>query len=336
VTHPTRPSSSIAAAAALAFLAAGCGGGGGSPAIEVPQGVRSVPASAGSDVTNNNLGTFSGPLARAVMSVSSNGVVGSVAGERESPHGVGGARAALPATARWALAVARQRPGGREQPQAVSNETIACPFGGSMAISVNDADNDEELSAGDSVTLTAFSCVLEATLPMANGSFAMTVNAVELDANDEPTALDASASFANFMLAGFGSMNGAFRLWTKTEGASERVRINYQALTVTEGSQPVTYDFDAYGVMSGSGGSFDLNGGLRLNGQTYAVVGGDVFSFSGDNPPGLGSVRLLDAAGDALRLSARSASTLDLEFFPAGSTAATTSLLGQLWSSFRQ
>jgi hypothetical protein len=335
----TRPSSSFVAAAALAFLGAGCGGGGGGPApIEVPQGVRSVAASAGADVTSTGFDAFAGPLARAVMSVSSNGVVGTVAGGREAPQAAGGAaRAALAAPARWALAVAGStRPSGREQAQAVSSETIACPFGGSMTISVNDADNNQELSAGDSVTLTAFSCVLEATLPMANGGFAMTINAVELDSNDEPTALDATASFSNFTLAGFGSMNGAFRLWTKTEGASERIRINYQALVVNEGQQTVTYDFDAYGLMSASGGSFDLNGGLRLNGQTYSVVGGDVFSFSGDNPPGVGSVRLIDAAGDALKLSARSASTLDLEFFPAGSAAATASLLGQLWSSFRQ
>lgn len=325
-------------AAATAALLVGCGGGGGEPAaIEVPQGVRSVAASSGADVTANSLGAFGAPLARAVMSVSSNGVVGTVGGGRESPQAASGARAALPAPARWALAVAGSaRPSGREQTQAVSSETIACPFGGSIMISVNDADNNQELSAGDSVSITAFSCVLEATLPMANGGFAMTINAVELDNNDEPTALDATASFSSFTLAGFGSMNGAFRLWTKTEGSSERIRINYQALAVTESQQTVTYDFDAYGLMSASGGSFDLNGGLRLNGQTYSVVGGDVFSFSGDNPPGFGSLRLVDAAGDALRLTARSASTLDLDFFPAGSTTASASLLGQLWSSFRQ
>lgn len=330
----------MCAAAAAAALMVGCGGGGGrSAAIEVPQGARSVAASSGSDVTGASLSAFGGPLARAVMSVSSNGVVGTVAGGRESPQRAGNARAALPAPARWVLAVAgstRPGAGGREQAQAVSSETIACPFGGSMTVSVNDADNNQELSAGDNVSITAFSCTLDATLPMANGGFSMTINAIELDANDEPTALDATASFSNFMLAGFGSMNGAFRLWSKVEGASERIRINYQALTVTESGQTVTYDFDAYGLMSEAGGSFDLNGGLRLNGQTYSVLGGDVFSFSVDNPPGFGSVRLTDAAGDAMRLTARSASTLDLEFFPAGSATATASLLGQLWSSFRQ
>jgi hypothetical protein len=324
--------------AAAAALVVGCGGGGGRPAgVEVPTGVRSVAASGGSDVTSASLSAFGGPLARAVMSISSNGVVGSVAGGRESPQSRTGA--ALPVPARWAfatLAVAQPRAAGREQPQAVSSETIACPFGGSMTVSVNDADNNQELSAGDSLSLTAFSCVLEATLPMANGGFAMTINAVELDADDVPTALDATASFSNFTLAGFGSMNGALRLWSKTEGANERMRISYQALTVTENAQTVTYDFDAYGLMGDDGGSFDLNGGLRLAGQTYSLVGGDVFSFSGNNPPGVGSVRLVDAAGDSMRLVARSASTLDLEFFPAGSATATASLLGQLWSSLRQ
>ena len=71
---------------ALTLAACGGGGGGGSPAaVVVPTAVRSGNASAGSDLTLANAGSFAGPMARAVMSSAEDSVPG-VSGTRESPQ----------------------------------------------------------------------------------------------------------------------------------------------------------------------------------------------------------------------------------------------------------
>jgi hypothetical protein len=321
---------------AIVLAACGGGGGGGSdPKVSVPTGARAGTASAGSDLTAANATGFVGPLAR-IMIGAADGNVPALGSGRESPT-ARSASAVSRGTLGFAVASAARtlRGNGLEQALAVTTQTVQCPYGGSITVTANDADNDNELSAGDSASFVFNACVAEFGLPAASGSLAFTVNAVELDANDEPTALDASFTLSGFVENGFGSISGSFRVWFKGEGlSSTRQRVSYLAATVTEGAQTLRYDFDTYGVVGTSSGTFDVVGAVTLGGQTYAVTS-DVFSHTLGSLPASGTLSLRDASGDALILRARSSTTFDLEFLPNGASAPTVLATGLAWNSYR-
>lgn len=327
--------------AVLAFAAAGCGGGGGgggegSAAVVVPQGVRSGTASAGSDVTQANAANFVGVMARSAMGAA-DGNVPVLSSGRESPQARGAV--AMGGTLRFATAAAaRSLAAGataREQAQAVTTETFACTGGGSVTVTVNDADNNLKLSRGDTASFAFNNCVIEAGVPAANGTLSFTVNAIELDAQEEPTALDATITLTGFAENGFGTMSGSFRVWFKDEAAgSTRQRISYLDTAVSEQGQALVYSFDVYGVSGPAGGSFDLNGALTTGGQAYAMSS-TIFSHGAGVQPASGALMLRDAAGDAVILRARSATSFDLEFQGAGAAAPTVLSTGLLWNSYR-
>lgn len=319
------------AAPALALVLAACGGGGGggSAAVVVPTGVRAGSASAGADLTLANAGSFAGVMARAVMSGADDSVPG-VSGTRESPQSRT-VRTVL--SDRWIGFAARTA--AREQAQATTTQPLPC-LSGSGSITVNDADNNQKLSAGDSASFLFNACVLEAGLPAVTGSISFTVNAVELDANEEPSALDASMTLTGFAESGFGSLSGAFRIWFKEETpTSTRQRVSYLAASLIEQAQTLTYDFDVYGVFGSTGGTFDLNGSIVIGGNTYAMSTPTLFSNAAGALPNAGVLVLRDATGDQVILRARSATTFDLEFQAAAATTPTPVLTNQPWNNYR-
>jgi hypothetical protein len=326
------------AAPALALVLAACGGGsgGGSAAVVVPTGVRAGSASSGSDLTLANAGSFAGVMARAVMSGADDSVPG-VSGTRESPQ----SRTMIAALshARWTTLLAitsRTMVSGREQSQATSPPVALPCLSGSGSITVNDADNNQKLSAGDSASIVFNACVLEAGLPAVTGSISFTVNAIELDANEEPSALDASMTLGGFAESGFGSLSGAFRIWFKEETpTSTRQRVSYLAASLIEQAQTLTYDFDVYGVFGSAGGTFDLNGSIVIGGNTYAMSTPTLFSNAPGALPNVGALVLRDATGDQVILRARSATTFDLEFQAAGAATPTVVSPGLLWNSYK-
>jgi hypothetical protein len=318
------------AAAAIATLAA-CGGGGGDAptGVEVPAGVRSESASTSSDVNGANYSSFAGPLARAVMGAGDGGSVPGLSVGRESPQ----SRTLTQRGQRWArLVVANVAT--REQALTTQTETLNCPYGGSMTVTFNDADNNQKLSSGDSASFVFSACVAEFGQPAATGSLGFTVNAIELDAQDEPTALDVTLAFSGFSESGFGSIAGTVRLWSQDEGTGARYRVRYSSTAITEQGAGLAYNFDIYGVSSEVGGSFDLNGALVVGGQAYSLRGGDVFSYLVGQPPSSGSVRLCDAGNDCVTLRATSATTFNLEFLANGATTPVV-LTGLTWASQR-
>lgn len=332
--------STLALAVTAAFLA-GCGGGGGDdgpPGVEVPTATRTVAASAGSDANADNLLTLGGWLARSVMSVSGDDAF-DITRTRESPQRrpVAGSAVTVPLHARMVLAsvrLAAPSVAAREQPLAVASETLPCENGGSITFTVDDADNNEKLSGGDSVTLSATNCVLETGLPATDGDLGLVINAVELDSDQMPTALDASATFTAFAVDDYGTYDGAMRLWTKPEGANERSRVSYRDTRVTTENGTVVFNFDVYGLGDGVSSTFDLNGGLTIEGQTYSVVSSGVMTAVGTNPPASGLLQLRDFARDAAQLTAKSVTTFDLAFLPVGATVPTASLPGLFWSDY--
>ena len=305
--------------AALSLLAAlvACGGGGGGGGgdddtprgVQIPQGTRSGAASASSSLSETNFTGFAGPLARAVMSAGDNGVPG-VSSAREAPLSRDARRARL--GQRWAR-LALDHVSSREQ--ALSTRPVPC-LRGFLTVTLDDNDNDGKLSRGDRIAVTASDCVAEIGQPASNGAFALAINAVELDGNDDPSALDVTITFAGFEEDGFGALSGTVRLWLREDASgNERFRVSYSATAVTEQGDSVAYDFDITSASDGSAEDVDFNGVFVVDGEGYAMSS-TTFRFTGGTGPASGSVTLRDFLGNKLTLRARSDSTFELEFDP--------------------
>jgi hypothetical protein len=325
--------------AALAALS-GCGGGGGSaPGLEVPTGVRNATPSAAADLRADNVDTFVGPMARVVLTSGSGVLLDPIGGRDVGPSGAGRGHAALLAPTlvggtlrHW---LRHLSPAMRRHVLELQFDEQPCSFGGSIVVGIDDADGNQRLSAGDVITFGATACVEDPSLPAIDGGFAMTINAVELDSDGEPTALDVSANFLDFTLAGYGRLHGAFRLWLRDETvASTRLRISYLSTNFTDAEGTSVYDFDVDGLVNAATGSFELGGGIILGGQTYALASTARIGYAVDANPSTGELRLRDAAGDELRLVPRSASSFDLEYWSAGAAQPALVLNDLLWDDY--
>jgi hypothetical protein len=316
----------------MALAACGGGGGGGDDGpvgVQLPLGTRSGTASASSNINEGNFRSFAGPLARVVISASDAKKVPGVSNGRDAPQ-ARSERLALQGQ-RWTR-LALSELSSREQPLATT--AGRCPFGGLLTLRLDDNDNNGKLSAGDRVSVVTVACVSEASQPASTGALSLTINAIELDGNDDPTALDVTITFSGFAEEGFGTLSGSVRLWFKDDASGgEQLRLSYSATAVTEQGDSVAYDFDISGGSNANGGgSFDLDGTFVFAGQGYAMSS-TTFTFSAGSQPASGSVTLRDFLGNTVTLRARG-DTFDLEFLPFGAPFPLI-LPGFLWSAQR-
>jgi hypothetical protein len=313
---------------ALLLLVA-CGGGSGDDGVQVPQGIRSGAATQGSNISESNVRSFAGPLARAVMRTG-DGQVPGISGGREAPQ----ARATPSAlqAQRW-VRLALAHASSREQLLATTTRTVPC-LAGSLRITADDDDNNGKLSAGDRISITANACISELGQPASTGSLSLRINGVELDAQDDATALDVTVTFSGFEEDGFGSLSGSMRIWFKDDGAGgERLRVSYRAAVLTEQGDSFAYDFDITGGSGANGGgTFDMNGTFVIGGAGYAMSS-TTFEFSAGSHPTKGSVTLRDIFGNTVTLRAKG-DTFDLEFRPFGAPFPLI-IPGFLWSAQR-
>lgn len=334
----TIPRSTAPALLSAALLAAcGGGGGGGGPTVVVPDGARVVAASANADATAVNYATLAPPFVRALLSGGSGGVISPLGADRSQAQSAGAVPTVFAPSlpGRTMLAWLRHLPDpARKKAAAVTTDTLGCGFGGTITVRFDDVDNNNDVSAGDTIEFTASNCIEDAGLPAASGGFTMGINAVDLD-GDDPVALDVSGSFQNFTLEGYGTMNGNFRLWTRFEtAASTRLRVSYLGATVAERGATVVYDFDIDGLANDLSGSFEISGGIGIGGASYAVSTGSRLQAAAGQSPAGGHASFRDAAGDGVRVVPRSATTFDLEFYPAGAGTPSATLTGLVWADY--
>jgi hypothetical protein len=299
-----------------------CGGGGGGDAapsgVQIPQGTRSGTASANSEINAGNVNSFAGPLARAVMSAGDSSLPG-IGGGRDAPQARSADNSA-PLTwrgQRW-LRLALANLSSREHPLSTTTRALRCPLGGGLTLTLIDDDNNAKLSAGDRLSIVTVACVSEPGQPASTGSLSLTINAIELDGNDDPTALDVTITFSGFEEDGFGTLSGSVRLWFKDDAAGgERLRLSYSAAAVTGQGDRVAYDFDISGNSAANGvGNVDLNGTFVFRNAGYAMTSTTLAFNAGSNRPASGSVTLTDFLGNELTLRAKSDSAFELEFDP--------------------
>jgi len=319
-----------------------CGGGGNStPTVELPA-ARSVAASSGADLTEANFVALTSPAIQALLtSVGGNGAL-------EQPLSL--QRASAQATASfnpanrltqtmvaWSLGQAQSRLDAlspREQLQALSSGSAGCSYSGSFSFTLNDADGNQQLSAGDSLTINFFNCVETQGDPAVNGGFSLTVNAVELDAAKNPVRLDATVSFSALSVQGLGSLTGSARLWeVPLSGGGTHSVLRYTGMQSSFGSTTVILDFDVDEVTTGSSSTAGINGGLGVQGQTYQLTQRQTFAGTADGQPDSGTLSVLDAQGDRVDIIANGL-LVDREFYPSGATTPTAVLRDTPWSSF--
>lgn len=273
---------SVLAALTSAALVA-CGGGGGSspPATQIPL------ASAAAPLGTATFGTIAGPTAAAVLAsaVADNSL--EIIASAASPSSASGLQSSSPS--QWALWAMRSVRNGREQAQAVSSFSDVCLFGGSLSGSLNDADNNSDLTAGDSVTVNASNCITESGGLAINGGFSIRVNSIAYNNFGNVTSASLSMSFSNFTGAG-NTLNGSVNVGV----ANGAVTTSYENFSnARTGIATSTLNFTS--VVS-STGSLSISGLITVNNNTYTLSTPTALTFGARYPIG-GTLRLVDAAG---------------------------------------
>ena len=322
-----------------------CGGGGGSsaPTVELPA-ARSVAASSGADLSDANFVARTGPTIQALLaSVGGSGALEQpLSLQRASAQasiGFNPANRLTQSLVAWSLGQAQSRLDAlapREQLQALSSGSVGCTYGGSFSFTLDDADGNQRLSAGDSLTINFFNCVEILGVPAVNGGFSLTVNAVELDAANNPVRLDATVSFSALSVQGLGSLTGSARLWeVPLSGGGTHTVLRYSGMQSTFGSTTAVLDFDVDETTSGTGASASINGGIGMQGETYKLTQRQTFGGAADGQPDSGTLSVLDAQGDRVDIIAHGL-LVDREFYPSGATTPTAVLRDTPWTSFTQ
>jgi hypothetical protein len=327
----------LTAVLAAAVLVA-CGGGGSSPpTVTFPTDTRSGVASAGADMTVANFPTLSADAVEALLSTIGGGDALS------QPLGTGRARAASLGRFAATQGASHIAAGSRARAMAVANQTFQCSnytgTSGYFTVTANDADNNNVLSAGDSATISFVNCISPAGSPAIDGSFMMVFNVLVLDAQQQPSAFDASVTMSALTVQGLGSLDGLVHLWVAPVAGGERSFERYVDMvsrtSTASGEKVAVLNFDV-DQTAGTTTVGRLNGSVQLGSDIYVITQISAFdTTTGD--PASGQLRVTDVQGDRLVITARG-TVVDREFFVVTNNTATpdTAILGTPWASFKQ
>lgn len=248
-------------------LLAGCGGGGGD--------AMAVAEVALSPATYDDIAMT--VTAGVVGSDAVFGAYDSVAAEGSAVHQPGDEKVLgsgrVGAIGQFALKRLTAPTSRLERPAAASEQTKSCAYGGTLAITENEADNNAEVdSPGDSLSVTATNCVLDFGAPAINGSFSVTLLAVS------DVSARASMEFFNFSSDGV-ILNGGAVIAVDPGQLS----LDYRNLTSSYRGQTLTYDYTLI-LRAGEArvsGLFAINRSVYTLSTPASVVLGRVYPESG-------------------------------------------------------
>lgn len=196
---------------------------------------------------------------------------------------------------------------------AVISEAISCTGGGNVSVSWNDADNDSDLSAGDSFSLTFNSCIEEGII--LNGGMSLTGLTLYGDPDIVAAwSLGATVSFSSFQASFAGdtaTLNGDISLRAETSnGINVETELSGNSLSLQENGRTTTlrsfsyafiedlntlqYTLTASGSLQSSrlGGTVTFSTPNLLTGQNIAV-----------NWPTSGSMKITGANSSSVTLT---------------------------------
>lgn len=168
---------------------------------------------------------------------------------------------------------------------------------GGLDVTVDDADGNETLSRGDSLTLVASSCVLGAGQPAVNGSLRFSFDAVVLS-GEELVSATVTLRFATFSSAGV-TLNGAATVSTNDSGFS----LAYRGLTAVTPARSLTYNHTI--AVSDNGGYDDtatVSGTIVVNSSSYQLATPSMLVL-GPVYPKAGMLQIADGHGSRARVS---------------------------------
>jgi len=233
---------------AIALLATGCGGGGGggggsdsAPLTPQVQAIASLTTTNQTTAAQDSVSTAFAPFAGAQT----------LTGVQATDE------AALFAIARQQLDKApeymTQAKANGTLTGVVQSQTGSCPLGGTMSISVNDADNSGTVSAGDTLNIVADGCVL--SVGTATGSMNFTFNTVSGNYQSSASSdyvLGVTMTFGNFTVtspSAIASMNGSLSLLATANGngnLSETISTPSLSISATYAGESRTRSLTGY------------------------------------------------------------------------------------------
>lgn len=330
-------------------LVVACGGGGAAPpGVQFPAGVRVGTPSPAADITSTNFVAVGTPVVQAILTALGGGGAAPLANSRESAlavdssgrHSVGSPSTFVRRGVERSLALlAAPAPPEREKRQAISGGTLVCSVAGSVAYSYDDADGNLDLSAGDRIVFDFLGCVDAAGEPALNGAMALGFNIVELSAPAVLTGFDVSASFTNLSVQRLGTLNGTLQmLFKRLNATTVRTLESYVSMQASFGTGVTDiYDFDIdtlADAATASPRSSIMHGAITVAGQRYALAQTNADFNRSTLYPTLGALRVRDATGDFIDVTARGAG-VDLDFYLATSPGQPAAALhDEPWQNF--
>lgn len=279
---------SIALVAGVVLALAGCGGGGGDSEAKalVPLSTSNYDAVA-DDVVASLGGT--GPIFDAFDGFDDyeDLQAESGSGSAMSPYAVLGTGQMGPIAA-FALKRVGAAQAMRETAQGVSSSLSPdCLPGGSLLVTVNDADNNGDASAGDTVTLDATQCVFGSGQPAVSGRLTIRVNGIAYGAGGIVASASVGLTFTGFTV-GDVSLDGS----ATASSSGDTVTLAYRNLTARQGGQSLVYNYTL--VASNSG--LRADGLITFNGSTYGMSTPQLITFGSVYPNG-GLLKITDGHG---------------------------------------
>ena len=213
------------------------------------------------------------------------------------------------------------------------SETMTCPTSGSMIMTVDDADNNGQLSTGDSVSFSASNCVANGSTM--NGSVSINVVTVsgDPDMNLSPYSMQFTLQANNFTItegAETVALNGGM---TMSESTSDGVLFSHSisggSIQVTEGGVAASlsnFSIEATEDINTQAYTLDLNATVSSSelGGSVTIVTDTVFQGIDPDEPSFGQATITGANNSSVKLIATGANTVRLEIDEDGNGTAET------------
>jgi hypothetical protein len=213
----------------------------------------------------------------------------------------------------------------------VVSETIACGISGSMTITFDDADNDQQLSTGDSMSFSANNCTEDGMIM--NGGVSMNNVSVSGDPLSAPHSMQLSMQANNFTVTeGVESiaLNGGM---TMTESTNDGVLFTHaitgSSIQVTEGGVSASlsnFSIEATEDDNTLAYTLDLNATVSSSelGGSVTIVTDTVFTGIEPNEPSSGQATITGANNSRVTLIAMGSDNVRLEIDEDGNGTAET------------
>lgn len=299
---------------ATAALAA-CGGGGGSGDDAPASGLPATASEVTGDIETGNYATIAAAAVGAIRpstglsSIGGSGLVdgAGVEGDRSS------AATASDTNRRSALKV---------KSLAVHELTEPCESGGSVSVVLNDADGNEDYSAGDSWTESYNNCSMGGLT--INGGGSVSVRSASA------SAMDLSLSVNQLSMDGM-MMNGPARIQVASVASGVSATITFAGVTLaSSGAETLTLGAAVALTFNSSTEAVTaaFNGPVAYGADSFWFAQSAAFALpAGKGVPRSGSLTVSDKDGDRVVVSG-SASGLTYTFYAAGSETAVASQPG--------